>query len=108
MDTPFDVTGVDRPRLRMVEVYVRQLNQEPCDEEWRAQRNLGWPAEQCRQKALDYRKLLNGGSLPAVGTSIAQAIHWAFDALAEDHKGKTTEELKQEIRRKIAGFGSTN
>ena len=107
MDTPFDVTGVDRPRLRMVEVYLRQQNQEPCDEEIRAQRKLGWPWAECRQKALDYRRKLNGGSLPAVGSAIAQAIHWAFDYLAEDHRGKSLDDQKQEVRRKIAGFGAT-
>ena len=104
MDTPFDVTNVDHARQRIVGVYLKQQNQEPCDEEWRMQRDLGWPVEQCRQKALDYRRHLNGGSLPASGNAIATAIHAAFDHFAAKHRHKTIDDLQEEIRQKVAGW----
>lgn len=107
MDSGFDVTGIDQPRHRLIGVYVRQQNQEPCSEEWRAQRALGWPADKCREKALEYRRTLNGGPLPASVNAIAAAIHWAFDYFAQAHKAKTIDELRAEIRQKMAGFGAT-
>ena len=104
MDTPFDVTNVDHARQRLVGVYLKQQNQEPCDEEWRMQRDLGWTPEKCREKAVEYRKKIDGGGYPVSGNAIATAIHAAFDHFAGRHRHKTIDELRAEIRQKMAGW----